>query len=283
MKFFTKKKNNKESVVQSKVMTSIENRPAGIKNSKNKDNQDFPLAIAQLRTANNRLFFILIITLLAFIIMTMFAWNRSSKVDKNQQLLYVQMWENGKYNVLEELPEDAVIVTKNIINSLLEKYIKLRHGQIPQSIVVDYDDASTFLSDNLYDHFINKNEFNASGRLKKIKEDLIKGNAETIEIEFRSQPEHYDAIDGTDLQGSETVIMRTNMYVTKVTRNAQGNIINTEYNIHRLQWHLMNKEKLAKETKDWIRANPIGIVIIADDVVVDKVATDKSKIKNNDN
>lgn len=281
MSFFSKKSKDSEiDTPNEQVKDEDQLAAVTITNDKKVDERDFPLAIAQLRTANNRLLLIVIMMMVLLIIMTMYAWNRASKADKNQQLLYVQMWDSGENKVLEALPDDAVIVNKNIINSLLEKYIKLRHGQIPQSIIVDYDDATTFMSNNLYEYFIDKDGFDAPAKVKKMKDDLNKGVSETIEIAYRSEPEHYDAVDGSSLQGKETIIMRTNMYVTKTTRNAQGKVINVAYNIHRLQWHLMDKEELSKQDVNWIRVNPIGMVIIVDEVIVDKVATDKANIKN---
>lgn len=278
MVFFSKKATKKEKRNNAVEDNNNELSVATIENVTN-DDRNLPLAISQLRTINNRLFLLLFVTFFALILSVMFSWNRASKADKNQQLLYIQMWDSGDYKVLDALPDD-VLITKNIINSLLEKYIKLRHGQIPQSIVVDYDDATTFMSNNLYEDFINRNGFNAPEKVKNIKDSLKKGTAETIEIVYRSEPEHYDAVEGLNLHGEETVIMRTNMYVTKTTRNAQGKVINTQYNIHRLQWHLVDKTELSVQESHWLSINPIGIVIIADDVIIDKVATEKANMRN---
>lgn len=225
--------------------------------------------ISELKVMINKLLIVILGMIFISLVAILFAWNRAGKVDDSRELLYVQMWGDGSYRVLESLPEDDKLINSRLIDSLLEKYIKYRYGLIPQTATADLGDATVFMSEQVYNDFKSEQGFNVS---KVISEISTKTNI--VEIKWRGTPDHYDSIEGT-YNNKKRDILKSNIYITRIEKDPLGQEIKREYLIVRLQWFLKDKEELKHFTSDDLRVNPIGLVILSGELIFDHIPNEK--------
>lgn len=229
---------------------------------------DQPKTVSALSVANNKVVMISLFQLIVIFILIIFAWNRSAKVDDAKQLLYVQLYPDGTSKVLNVLPKDDLVITKAQVDHDFDKYLIHRYGQHKSTIRQDYSEASVYLDDELYKKFIGKNEaagdFNAA---QKAADVLSANNPNVVDIEWRFS-DHYDSVTGT-FNKKQQDVMRSNIYFDRVTRDSNLKVLSREHLIYRAQWRLMPKDEIEKQSEDWIRANPRGMKIITEDLIVD--------------
>lgn len=230
---------------------------------------DLPTKIGALVASNNKIIacnvFLGVVTLVAI----SFAWNRADKVDHSRELYYIQMFADGTSKVLRTLPNDDLIITKAQVDHDFELYLKHRYGQHQGTIRQDYSEASVLLDPELYKKFIGSDEkagdFNAAQKAATV---LATKNPDVVDIEWKFA-DHYDAVEGT-FNKKQQAVMRSNIYFDRVTRESvQLKETNREHLILRLQWRLMSRDEMEKQDEDWLRANPRGIKIVSEDLIID--------------
>ncbi|STN93523.1 Uncharacterised protein [Escherichia coli] len=75
--------------------------------------------------------------------------------------------------------------------------------------------------------------------------------------------DHYDAIEG-QFDGDVKPVIRTLVTYQEITRDYQGKEISSVQQMRRLQWTLLQRNELSKQSLDWLNINPLGIQIIDD-------------------
>lgn len=229
---------------------------------------ELPKKIGALVATNNKLIACNLFMGVIVLVAIMFAWNRDKKIDDSKEVLYIQMFADGTSKLLRTLPNDDLIITKAQVDHDFDLYMNHRYGQHKPTIRQDYSEASVFLDDELYKRFIGNNEsagdFNAAQKAATV---IATKNPEVIDIEWKFS-DHYDAVEGTFNKQRQTV-MRSNIYFDRITRDANLKETKREHLINRLQWRLMSRDELKKESEDWLRANPRGIQIVTEDVIID--------------
>lgn len=268
---FRNKKGTEHSDQSSRIFdnvktTKLSTHTTEIKEDVKKADIQHPYVVAELRAMNNKLVFVIIFLMLVSLVAILFSWNRANKVDNSRELLYVQMWGDGSYRVLESLPEDDPVTNATLIDGLLDKYIKCRFGLIPQTAQTDLGDAVLFMTEPVYQYFIDKNGFNVGQIVSDI---TYKSNI--IEIHWRGTPDHYDIIEGK-YKGKKIDVLRSNIYITRIEKDYLGNPIKTDYLIAKLQWFLLDKKDVQKEfSQNELRVNPVGMKILSEELIVDNV------------
>ncbi|NWA64065.1 hypothetical protein HX773_24515 [Pantoea sp. B9002] len=252
-------------------MFGKKNKPVSVSDEGKVDKSkksELPKALGALVAANNKLvvcvFFVGFIALIAII----FAWNRSAKVDDAKEVLYVQLYPDGTSKVLNVLPKSDLVITKAQVDHDFEQYLNNRYGQHKGTIRQNYSEASVYLDGELYKKFIGKDiaagDFDAA---QKAADVLATPNPNVIDIEWGFS-DHYDSTKGT-FDKKEQNVMRSNIYFDRITRDANLKVLSREHLIDRIQWRLMSQDEIKKQSEDWIRANPRGMKIISEDLIVD--------------
>jgi len=233
---------------------------------------DEPKRAVSLSVDRNRWFFFSIALLLVIVFMGIITLNATNKAANNQELLYVKLQPDGTWDVGKYEPQDKQLFYKSTINSLLEKYLIVRFGVQPETVKRDYGEAATFMAPALYQSFVGSQEgdFNAVQKAADIQANTDKARRELVEWKFVDHYDQVSAVFGTE----EGTAIRSNIYFKKTTKTASGMTIGEpEHLIARLQWRLLPKSELAKKSEAWLRANPIGLQVISQDIIEDPAAS----------
>lgn len=211
--------------------------------------------IAQLRAERNRWFILTVVSLVIVFLMVFFSWYAFSKAERNQEIIYVKLEPNGTWSVIDYQPDDGQLYFKTTIDASLERYAIDRYKVDPATIIDDWARAAVFMSPTMESYFLDKNGFDAWGKIEKIKK-----SKSTADIEVR-HVEHYDEVNWVSDAGIATPAIRSNIYLTR-TLTSNGKKEDPELLVLSVQWRMISKKALAKESKESIRYNPIGIEIL---------------------
>lgn len=216
-----------------------------------------------------RLWIFAIFIVIAFVIQSLVISHLVDKSQVNRELLYVQLNPNGTWDLRNYKPDDSVIFSKNELDNLLETFVKDRYGLQPETVKDDYTKVGYFLSDDLNADWVGdaKGQFNAA---KKAAEVIANPKAfDRIDIKW-GFADYYDQLDG-NFNGQESKVIRTNVYFTRTYRSYSGVPSNKppEKMILRLQWRLDGKAALKNAPEEYLRADPIGLEIISQDLIAD--------------
>lgn len=237
---------------------------------------DLPKRAAGLAADRNRWFVAAVLLILAMMFMTALSWHAFNKASNNKEVVYVKLHPNGSWDIADFAPEDEQIFFKSTVDNLLERYLKTRFGVLPETVKRDYAEAATFMAPALYEDFVSSQAggFNAIQKAADIQDDTRR--AERIEIKWKF-PDHYDQVAAVFDKEKEQVV-RTNVYFKKTTKSASGRVKGEpEHLIARLQWRLLPKTDLQEKSKAWLRANPIGLQIVSQEIITDPSAQEVEK------
>lgn len=221
--------------------------------------------VPKLTSTNSKLFIVLVLSIILNIAFGFWLDNAQSRAEKNREIMFVKMYPNGTWDVeyLESGNEaDFFPIT---IDKLLSDYVVNRWGVDPHNVSRDYGHAIVFMNDEVKNNFLgtDKKQFNAR---KKVTEYTDRGWREKIKIRFM---DHFDIAEGTFVNGNSD-IYRTNVFITRTitdgTGNQKGKPKSEVVNLH---WRLKSVKELKQYTRDELRANPIGIEIIVDEITAD--------------
>lgn len=211
--------------------------------------------VAQLRAERNRWFIISLVSLLIMALLVCFAWYAFSKAERNQEVVFVKLEPNGAWSVIDYQPEDGQLYFKTTIDALLERYSIDRYKVDGATVVEDWARAASFMSPEMERYFLDKNGFDAWGKIEQIQKS---SNTATIEVRYT---EHYDEVDWVSTAGEASKAIRSNIYLTR-TLTTNGRKGKPELLVLSVQWRLISKEALVKEPLESLRYNPIGVEIL---------------------
>lgn len=176
---------------------------------------------------------------------------------RTREVIYIKVQPNGSYSVSEFLPESEQPVSTTMINALLNKYISARFGIHKETIERDYAEAAVFMSPKLATLFLDEKGFNAR---QKIKDVLSDKNQDDIDVRMTNY-DHYDVIDG-QFDNKKKPIIRSSIVFEETVVSPDGKIKEKTKKRLRLQWTLLDRAEVSKQSLDWLNVNPIGLVIL---------------------
>jgi len=211
--------------------------------------------IAQLRAERNRWFITSFGCLIVIALLVCFSWYAFSKAERNQEIIYVKLEPNGTWSVIEYKPDDDQLYFKTTVDASLERYAIDRYKVDPATIVDDWARAAVFMSPEMESYFLDKQGFDAWGKIERIQKSNDKAN---IKIRY---VEHYDEVDWSSPAGEISKAIRSNVYITRTT-TTNGHTNDPEMLVLTVQWRLISKASLVKEPIESIRYNAIGVEIL---------------------
>ncbi|EQX73257.1 TPA: hypothetical protein QDV07_004486 [Escherichia coli] len=183
-------------------------------------------------------------------------------IEKSQnttEVVWVKLLPDGSHKISQFTPDNEQPIYTPTVNSLLSKYVQKRYGQLKETIERDYAEAAVFMSPVLTGEFADPKGFNVAQKVVDIQADMA---AKRIYIEIKDI-DHYDAIEG-QFDGDVKPVIRTLVTYQEITRDYQGKEISSVQQMRRLQWTLLQRNELSKQSLDWLNINPLGIQIIDD-------------------
>lgn len=213
--------------------------------------------LAQLRAERNRWFMTTLICSAIIGLLVLFCWYAFAKAERNQEIIYVKLEPNGAWAVIDYQPDDSQLFFKTTVDASLERYAMARYAHHPATIESDWGEASVFMSPEMANYFVSAEGFDAWGKI----ETLRKSNSQA-EITVRGI-EHYDQVDYLSDADTPGKAIRSNIYLSR-TLTIKGEKKPPELLVLSVQWRLVSKAQLVKQSKDFIRINPIGVEILTE-------------------
>lgn len=224
--------------------------------SNHNEQSEDPTMYALLKGERNRWFIIALTLVIGIIISVSFAWRYANLANNNKELLYVKLYPNGTWEVVEYQAQDAQLYFKTTVDSLLASYAINRFGENPMTVTRDYGEASLLMDTALQNEFLSQEGFYAAQKAADVQANPLR----QVNIDWKFN-DHYDQIEGM-ANGLSTDIIRTNIYFTRTTNTAQ-NKGEPENLMLRIQWRLLTKAELKEQSKEFLKVNPIGLKIIS--------------------
>jgi hypothetical protein len=234
---------------------------------------------AKLRVSGNRWFIVCVLLALGQMGQVAFSKYAFDKANNNKELVYIKLFPDGRSYVGEFVPQDEQLFFRSTIDAALERFLKARYGQQPETIKQDYYEAGIFMSEPLYGNFVSTQAggFNAAQKAADVMANTK--TADRVEIKW-GFADHYDKIPAIFNKEAGEVV-KSNIYFTSTTRNGQGVIKpnGIKKSILRVQWRLLPKKEMAEHKLEWLRINPIGVEIVDNDVIDDPAAYNSKEDK----
>lgn len=221
--------------------------------------------IALLKTEKNRWHVIAITLVVLLAIQCFYINDANERAEKNTEVIYLKMYANGTWDVQESKPENIQDFYRTTVDKLLEDYVVARYGILPATIRRDYGFAINFMSPRIAEDFTSPSGFNAA---QKAADVLSKIDHPVTEIKVGVK-DHYDK-SRADFSNGTGEVIRSNIYFTeqKVEANGQRDPEVKSY-ILSITWHLLSPAELKGKSRDYFKANPIGIEIIKEEKYLD--------------
>lgn len=175
---------------------------------------------------------------------------------KTREVVYITIRPDATYQVSEYLPDEEQPITNNIVNSLMDKYIRARFGLRKATVERDYAEAVQFMSDKLANEFIDQKGFNVHQKIKDVQSGKFTTETAINNIRY----DHYDVIDGQFDKQKKPVIRTSVTCDETVTEN--GRVLETRHKRMSFRWTVLSKEELSRKTQEQLSVNPIGLVVI---------------------
>lgn len=198
-----------------------------------------------------------------------------------KEVVWIKMGPGGDSTVESFAPGDKPTFYKASVDSALERYLTSRYGVQPETVKKDYGVAGVFMSQPMYNLFLSTQQggYNAVQKAADIQANPNSVNRVEIKWGF---PNHYDslpAVFGKEQTPGE--MFKSNIYFTEITRSPSGIIVKdgVKQKIWRGEWHFLTQKELGKKSKEWLRANPVGIEIIKADVIDDPAGNEREEAK----
>jgi len=230
---------------------------------------DIPPVIDQtaprLVSINTKLYVVLLLSFVFNIIQGFWINSANKRAETNTELMFVKMFPNGTWDVEYRKSGNEVDFFPLTIDKLIHDYVKARYEVLPDSMRRNYGLALLFMSPGLGNKFVGNGDgqFNAPLKAKEFKE---RGLTELIKIRL---VDHYDVSNGNFVRGNSD-IYRTNVFIERTTENSEGQRQGDPvFEVIGLHWRVKSIKELEKLTAEELRANPIGVEIIRDDISLD--------------
>lgn len=214
-----------------------------------------PTLNALLRAERNRWFLLALALAIGIAIAVSFAWSYANLANNNKDIVYVKLYPNGTWETVDYQAQDAQLYFKTTVDSLLANYVRHRYGLNPSTVTRDYGEASLLMDSELQREFLSEDGFYAAQKAA----DAVANPSQQTDIEWQFN-DHYDQIEGM-ANGLSTDIIRTNIYFTRSVKTSQDRG-KAESLMLRIQWRLLPKSELEKQSKEFLKVNPIGLQIL---------------------
>ena len=214
-----------------------------------------PTLNALLRAERNRWFLLALALAIGIAIAVSFAWSYANLANNNKEIVYVKLYPNGTWETVDYQAQDAQLYFKTTVDSLLADYIRHRYGLNPNTVTRDYGEASLLMDSELQREFLSEDGFHAAQKAA----DAVATPLQRTTIEWQFN-DHYDQIEGM-ANGLSTDIIRTNIYFTRTVKTSQDRG-EPESLMLRIQWRLLPKSELEKQSREFLKVNPIGLQIL---------------------
>ncbi|CCN39725.1 conserved hypothetical protein [Vibrio nigripulchritudo FTn2] len=208
---------------------------------------------ARLRVERNRWFFVCLSLSVGVAVAVCASWWAFSQ--NHKEVIFVKLTPNGGWSVVSYEPQDEQLYFKTTVDSLLERFAISRYGIKPETITDDWGEAGLFMSAELQGQFSDPRGFNGAQKIKQIQKS--KNSAKVVVRDI----EHYDAVTWSDEGNAERVI-RSNIYLTR-TFTIGGQEKEPEPLVLNVQWKLIDKKTLAKQSMIYLRLNPLGLEVVS--------------------
>lgn len=178
---------------------------------------------------------------------------------RTHEVVWVKMFRDGSSAIDAFTPDDEQPVYVRAVNAGLARYITARFQTHPETIKRDYAEAGVFLGDALFTQFTDKSAFDAAGKAMAI---AAKPDEQPRTDITDIRTDHYDQIDG-DFSGTRKPVIRTTLMWNEIMLNRAGKISGEKTpHVLRITWTLLSRDEVSQKSVDWLRINPLGIVIL---------------------
>ena len=218
-----------------------------------------PLSIKTVEailTADRNRWFIATFILAGCILgMIMLIWHETNIAANNREVMYIKMYPNGSWENIHYQSTDPQLYFKTTVDSVLANYVEERFSVNPATIAQNYGEAQLFLSPSLAAQFVGKEGFNAAAKAA----DATSSPDDVTQVTWQWN-DHYDNYNG-NFDGKTVNVQRTNIYFTE-THTVSGTLHKVPMMLT-VNWALMPKNQLQKQSKTFLHYNPIGLQILS--------------------
>jgi hypothetical protein len=213
---------------------------------------------AQIRVDRNwwrLLSLVLAVTVIVLAFITQGANERAGTRD----VVWVKMFPNGTWDVSTADAFGQRDYFQTTVDGLLAEFAKLRYAVIPETVRSDYGKTLLFLSNDLATEFTAINGYDAANKAAQ-----FSASPATPRVSIKvGTIDHYDRITGKLRSGVSTPVYRTNIYLKRTTKSAEGSPRGEPENLTlSVRWTALSEEDIEKKDELFLRANPIGLTIL---------------------
>ena len=214
--------------------------------------------------------------LLVLVVFAFFAFvQASARARNNTQVLYLKMYQDGHWDM--DFADNArdVEFMPAVVDSILKTWVQRRFQELPGSVRNDYGFANMFMAPQLSGAFMDPLQGNAIKKAAKIVDCAVCSPKQV----FIRTISHYDA-ENVDFAKVPGVLYRSNIFIALNTINKDSGVVeHTTRKIVSLEWRLLSKAEIlanvrAKDGKDWLQADPIGLQITKYELLDDPTAAE---------
>lgn len=217
---------------------------------------------AQIRVDRNwwRMFCVLLV---AALIVLIFILKGANERAGTRDVVWVKMYPNGTWDVATTDAFGQRDYFQTSVDGLLAEFAKLRYAVIPETVRSDYGKTLLFLSHDLAAEFTAVAGYDAANKAAQ-----FSSSPSTPRVSIKvGVINHYDRITGKLRSGSTTPVYRTNIYIKRTTKSAEGVPRGEPENLTlSLRWTVLSEEEIEKKDEQFLRANPIGLTILEYDI-----------------
>jgi hypothetical protein len=215
---------------------------------------------ALLATDRNRWFAVALALALVCLALSVLSIAAIQK-DKTIEIYWVKMYPNGRWEIDAPKADRDVEFYPRAIDHFLERWVVSRYSELKHEVSEHYGFAATFMSPELAHDFRAPDGFNAVEAASDIKECA---SCPQVHVAMRDI-NHNNAIK-TQFGRTEGILYRSDVYITRTIKNADGSTKDKTYHIIPLKWRLKTKAEIKADLlnpdgEQRLRANPIGIEI----------------------
>jgi hypothetical protein len=204
------------------------------------------------------------------LLLALLGWYQADiRFSNHVKVAFVKLDNSGSHTISFYDEASKVPYNLNTINSLLSEYVERRFSKTPYSIRADYGKALIFMSPQLQE------EFRSNYQAAKVASDLEScKSCQQIKVEIRTwqHEENNEAI----LNGQSNTIFRTTFFIRETTLNPDGSIISRANKIVTLTWWFHKNVSELADNLDMLRADPLGIEILAESLKADPTPVNDS-------
>jgi len=200
-------------------------------------------------------------TLVTLIILAVMSFALMSANEKagSRDVVWIKMFPDGTWSLGSAEEHAQRDYFQSTADSLLTEYAKLRYQVVPETVRADYGKALLFMSDTLKGQFTSSSGFDAAA---KAAEFASRPNTSRVTIDV-GVVDHYERVTGQLRPGVKSPIYRTNVHLERVTLSPEGLPRGEpEKLILSLRWTVLEEAAVERKSVNYLRANPIGLVVL---------------------